>query len=104
MIGIPKKLRSIGRLMRFTAGRNQRGLTEKQIAYCMEVWAALCGDQPIVLETSEAIQYASRTRFNEVQKVVFLGVDAWPGDGVDANARLSTLACLAHEFAPVERF
>ena len=104
MIGIPKKLRSIGRLMRFTAGRNQRGLTEKQIAYCMEVWAALCGDQPIVLETSEAIQYASRTRFNEVQKVVFLGVDAWPGDGVDANARLSTLACLAHEFAHVERF
>jgi hypothetical protein len=90
--------------MRFTAGRNQRGLTEKQIAYCAEVWAALCADQLIALETSEAIQYASRTRFNEVQNVVFLGADAWPGDGVDANARLSTLACLAHEFAHAERF
>jgi hypothetical protein len=37
---------------------------EKQIAYCEEVWAALCADQPIALETSEAIQYASRTRCN----------------------------------------
>jgi hypothetical protein len=90
--------------MRFTAGRNQRGLTEKQIAYCLEAWAALCADQPIALETSEAVQYASRTRFNEAQNVVILGADTWPGDGVDANARLSTLACLAHEFAHVERF
>jgi hypothetical protein len=35
---------------------------------------------------------------------VFLGADALPGDGVDANARLSTLACLAHELAHAERF
>jgi hypothetical protein len=90
--------------MRFTAGRNQRGLTEKQIAYCVKVWAVLCADQPIALETSEALQYASRTRFNEVQNAVFLGADAWPGDGIDANARLSTLACLAHELAHAERF
>ena len=80
------------------------GLTEKQIAYCVEVWAALCADQPIALNTSEAVQYASRTRFSETQNTVFLGADALPGDGVDANARLSTLACLAHEFAHVERF
>jgi hypothetical protein len=90
--------------MRFTAGRNQQGLTEKQIAYCVEVWAALCADQPIAFNTSEAVQYASRTRFDEVQNTVFLGADALPGDGVDANARLSTLACLAHEFAHAERF
>lgn len=90
--------------MRFTAGRNREGLTEKQIVYCMEVWAALCADQPIALNTSEAVQYASRTRFSETRQTVFLGADALPGDGVDANARLSTLACLAHEFAHVERF
>ena len=90
--------------MRFTAGRNQIGLTEKQIAYCVEVWAALCADQPIALNTAEAVQYASRTRFNETQHTVFLGADALPGDGIDANARLSTLACLAHEFAHAERF
>jgi hypothetical protein len=64
----------------------------------------LCADQPIAFNTSEAVHYASRTRFHEAQNMVFLGTDALPGDGVDANARLSTLACLAHEFAHVERF
>jgi hypothetical protein len=38
--------------MRFAAGRNQIALTERQIAYCLEVWAALCADQPIALNTS----------------------------------------------------
>ena len=90
--------------MRFTAGRNQIGLTEKQIAYCVEAWAVLCADRPIAFDTSEAVQYASRTRFDEAQNTVFLGADALPGDGVDANARLSTLACLAHELAHAERF
>ena len=80
------------------------GLTEKQIAYCVEAWVALCADQPIAFNTSEAVHYASRTRFNEAQNTVFLGADALPGDGLDANARLSTLACLAHEFAHAERF
>jgi hypothetical protein len=90
--------------MMFTAGRNQIGLTEKQIAYCMEAWVVLCADRPIAFDTSEAVQYASRTRFNEAQNTVFLGADAVPGDGVDANVRLSTLACLAHELAHAERF
>jgi hypothetical protein len=35
---------------------------------------------------------------------VFEAADALLGDGVDANARLSTLACLAHELAHAERF
>ena len=90
--------------MRFTAGRNQRSLTEKQIASCMEIKAALCADQPIAVETPEAVQYASRTRFNAVQNAVFLGADAWSRGGVDAQARLSTLACLVHEVTPAERF
>src|SRR5215510_3330858 len=88
--------------MRFTAGRNQIGLMEKQIAYCIEAWAVLCADNPLAFDTSEAVQYASRTRFNEAQNTVILGADVLPGDGVDANARLSTLACLAHELAHAE--
>jgi hypothetical protein len=70
----------------------------------MEAGVVLCADQPIAFKTSEAVQYASRTRFNEAQNTVFLGADELPGDGVDANARLSTLACLAHALAHAERF
>jgi hypothetical protein len=95
---------SITKPMRFTAGRNQTGLTERQIAYCVEVWAVLCADRPVAFNTAEAGQYASRTRFDEAQGIVILGADALPGNGVDANARLSTLACLAHELAHAERF
>jgi hypothetical protein len=73
--------------MRFTAGRNQIGLTERQIAYCVEVWAVLCADRPIAFDTSKGVQYAWRTRFDEAQNAVFLGADALPGDGIDANAR-----------------
>ena len=104
MKGVFTEFRSIARPMRFTAGRNQIALTERQIAYCVEAWTVLCADRPIAFETSEAVQYASRTRFDEAQHTVFLGADALPGDGVDANARLSTLACLAHELAHAERF
>jgi hypothetical protein len=57
-----------------------------------------------VLDVSEARQNFSRTRFNEDQNKVLLGADAFPGEGVDANSRMSTLACLAHELAHVERF
>jgi hypothetical protein len=35
---------------------------------------------------------------------VFLDADAFPGAGLDANSRLSTLACLAHVLAHAERF
>src|SRR5437899_12138524 len=87
-----------------TAGRNQAGLTDMQIEYCLEVWEILRGDIPIALDVSEARQNFSRTRFNEDQNKVFLGADAFLGDGVDANFGMSTLACLAHELAYVERF
>lgn len=86
-----------------TAGRNQVGLTEQQIEYCLEAWAVLCGNLPIGLDTSEAARNSSRTRFNEERNQVFLGADALPGEGVDAVSRMSTLACLAHELAHVER-
>ena len=90
--------------MMLAAGRNQSGLTDKQIEYCLEVWAVLRADRRIVLDISEASQNFSRTRFNEDQNKVFLGTDAFPGEGVDANSRMSTLACLAHELAHAERF
>jgi hypothetical protein len=86
------------------AGRNQAGLTDKQIEYCEEVWEVLCADRQIVLDVSETGQNFSRTRFSEAQNKVFLGADAFPGEGVDANSRMSTLACLAHELAHAERF
>lgn len=88
--------------MMLTAGRNRTGLTDTQVQYCLEVWAVLRGDVPISLDISEARQNSSRTRFNEDQNKVFLGADAFPGDAADANSRMSTLACLAHEFAHVE--
>lgn len=64
----------------------------------------LWADMAIELDTSEATQNLSRTRVNEQQRKVFLGADAFPGEGVDANARMSTLACLAHELAHAARF
>jgi hypothetical protein len=86
------------------AGRNQSGLTEQQIEYCLEAWAVLCADFPVELDVSETAQNFSRTRFNEEQNKVFLGADAFSGKGVDANSRMSALARLAHELAHAERF
>jgi hypothetical protein len=63
-----------------SAGRNQTGLTERQIAYCVDAWEALCGDQPIELDVSEASRQSSQTRFVEVLNKVALTrfqVSAW---------------------------
>jgi len=87
-----------------TAERNTPGLTNSQIGYCREAWSMLCGDRPVEFDCSAANQGSSRTRFNEAHEKVYLGADAYPGDGNDANSRMSTLACLAHELAHAERF
>jgi len=86
------------------AGRNHTGLTTQQIEYCLEAWTILCGDLPVEFDVSGAMQNLSRTRFNEEHNKVCLGADALAGQGVDANSRMSTLACLAHELAHAERF
>lgn len=86
------------------AGRNRIGLTPAQIEYCRRAWSVLCGDRDFELDVSDAPQGGTRTRFNEGRQLVFLGADAYPGDGLDANSRMSTLACLAHELAHFERF
>jgi hypothetical protein len=87
-----------------TAGRNRSRLTDRQIVYCESVWALLAGDTEIALNTDEATHYGSPTRFDEVRGIVVLGADVLPGTGIDANSRMSVLACLAHELAHAERF
>jgi hypothetical protein len=86
------------------AGRNQVGLTEREIRYCLEAWELLCGDNKRVLIVTEAPRHSSRTHFNEIDGLVYLGADVKPGNGIEANSRMSILACLAHELAHVERF
>lgn len=84
--------------------RNQVGLSEREIEYCLKVWRQLCVDKERDLIVAEASRHSSRTRFNENEGVVHLGADVRPGHGVDANSRMSVLACLAHELGHAERF
>jgi hypothetical protein len=84
--------------------RNKVGLTQDEIARCIQAWQALCEDRERPLDVSEAAAYGSRTRFVQDRNVVVLGADALPGPGLAANARMSMPACLAHEIAHAERF
>ncbi len=86
------------------AGRNQVGLTEREITTCLATWQLLCGETERELVIDDASRHSSRTRFNEVNGRVYLGADVKPGKGTEANSRMSVLACLAHELAHVERF
>jgi hypothetical protein len=86
------------------AGRNQVGLTEREISHCLKAWELLCGDKRRVLIIADAHKHSSKTRFNEIDGLVYLGANVKPGIGIEANSRLSVLACLAHELAHVERF
>ncbi|MDM8544260.1 hypothetical protein QUF90_24545 [Desulfococcaceae bacterium HSG9] len=88
------------------AGRNKKGLTERQVEQCQLAWKIICGGETRVkLDTSEAHKNMSRTRFIEKECKVVLGADVLPGENVvDVNSRMSLLACLAHEFAHAERY
>jgi len=86
------------------AARNHVGLTRREINHCIRAWELLCGQNRRALIISEAHKHSSKTRFNEVDGRVYLGADVKPGIGMEANARMSVLACLAHELAHVERF
>lgn len=87
-----------------TGGRNRTGLTERQIEYCIWLWGMLGGQRIVALDTSESSRRSTRTRFDERRNMVLLGADVYPGTGVDANSRMTVLACLAHELAHAERF
>jgi hypothetical protein len=88
------------------SGRNQNGLSGREIEQCREIWRQLCGDEERDLVTMEASKHSSRTYFSEVDGLVHLGADVLPAKGVVAiaNARMSPLACLAHELSHAERF
>jgi|ERR1041384_7688542 hypothetical protein len=83
--------------------RNRHALTVEQIATRVLEWTALCGDDAVPLDLSEAAHSGTRTRFDENVGIVFLGANVLPGEGTDANSRMSALACLAHEFSHYER-
>src|SRR5690606_13908371 len=88
----------------FLGRRNNTGLTMRQINYCLMAWTVLCGDRPRTLITNEAHLDGSRTRFVEDRNVIYLGADVYPGQAMNANSRMSVLACLAHELSHAERF
>jgi hypothetical protein len=64
----------------------------------------LCGEKKRKLLTTTALRHSSRTHFNEADGSIYLGADVKPGAGIEANSRMSILACLAHELAHAERF
>jgi hypothetical protein len=74
------------------------------VDYCRQAWAVLCGEEHRQLITDEARVNGSKTRFVEDNVAVYLGSDAYPGEGFSANSRMSVLACLAHELSHLERF
>lgn len=86
------------------SSRNQTGLTDREIARCEQIWVVLSGNKYCPLDTSQASQSGSRTRFNQTRILVFLGADVIPGIGTDARSRMSEMACLAHELAHAQRF
>lgn len=88
----------------FLGRRNTVGLSEREIDYCLRAWEVLCGELPRTLILDEAGTDHSRTRFVEDSDVVYLGADAYPGEGFSANSRMSVLACLAHELSHAERY
>src|SRR5437588_1513818 len=86
------------------AGRNNVGLTEREIEQCIWAWELLCGAKLRTLIVSEAAKHSSLTYFDQTRNIVYLGADVKPGIGIEANARMSILACLAHELAHAERY
>lgn len=88
----------------FLGKRNQRGLSESEVEYCVLAWSILCGDDQKTLIIDEARADHSSTRFIEDKDVVCLGANAYPGEGFSANSRMSVLACLAHELSHADRF
>lgn len=86
--------------------RNHHGLDEQQIQRCINGWAVLTQSTGLQVDllVDAARHHLSRTFFRESDGKVHLGADVQPGDGVTPGARMSILACLAHELAHAQRF
>ncbi len=85
--------------------RNTAALTPRQIEYCQHAWHIITnGGLPTPLDVSRATVPFSYTGYRESDRTVYLGANAYPESGaLAANARLSMLACLVHEYAHAER-
>lgn len=81
--------------------RNVHGLSEREVEQCLHAWQLLTDSEQfyVPLDVTQAHQHGSRTTFREADNI-----DVQPGDGVDANSRMSLLACLAHELAHARRY
>jgi hypothetical protein len=85
--------------------RNTGPLRPEQVEYCQMAWALITnGGLAVPLDVSRASSGFTTTRYGERDRTVYLGANAYPNVmAVDANSRLSVLACLAHEYAHAER-
>ena len=84
-------------------GRKKTGLTKAQIKRCQYIWGDIGGNAYCKLVTKNATKHSSKTEYHPDSNVVVLGANAFPGQGIDANSRMSERACLAHELAHVQR-
>ena len=83
--------------------RNKLALTEYQMKKCGLAWEVLGGSGWVELDVGRATAHCSLTCYNEGDRTVYLGADAYPGSGTEANSRMSMLACLAHELSHAQR-
>jgi len=85
--------------------RNTQALTPEQIAHCQRAWSLVTdGGLAVPLDVTLASADYTLTAYSETDRMVYLGANALPHEtAVSANARLSLLACLAHEYAHAER-
>jgi len=86
-------------------GRNLDALDRRQIENCEHIWSVLLQSEEIFvqLDVSRAGRVGTMTGFNEQETKVYLGANVYEGPGFSANARLSAMACLAHELAHAQR-
>jgi hypothetical protein len=85
--------------------RNTMPLSPAQIEYCEQAWAVIIDSElPIPLDISRAAVASTLTGYSERDRTVYLGTNAFPNaQAATANARLSVLACLAHEYGHAQR-
>lgn len=85
--------------------RNTEALTPEQIVHCQRAWALVTdGGLAVALDISRASADYTLTAYSEANRTVYLGANALPHEtAITANARLSLLSCLAHEYAHAER-
>jgi len=85
------------------AAETKLGCLRESLSIVKRLGGSCVADKEIELVIANASRHSSRTHFDEVAGRVYLGADVKPGTGIEANARMSILACLAHELAHADR-